>query len=111
MISFTLGSALASACTCAVGLRKKSRQEDVSRNKGRSEAFLRWLEPPKRSTYKAFEDTEEEASHTKIFLEESALKPVHPSKGKGGNQPWLPSSHPGNPECGKRHCSPGRLNF
>lgn len=54
-----------------------------------------------KERYEAFEDTEEEASHIKIFLEEGAL----------GNQPWLPSSHPGTPECGERHCFPGRFNF
>lgn len=59
-----------------------------------------------REIYEVFEDIEEEASHSKIFLEEGALKPGHPSKEKSASQPWLPSSRPVNLEGDKCHSSP-----
>lgn len=67
-----------------------------------------------RSTEEMFEvskDTEEEASHIKIFLEEGALKPGHLSSGESASQSWLPSSLPVNLACGKCHYSPCWFNF
>lgn len=47
--------------------------------------------------YEVPEDTEEEASCIKIFLEEGALKPGHLSSGEGASQSWLPLLSPGEP--------------
>lgn len=74
------------------------------RRKGRSDAFLRWLVMVflrflRSKSDEVFEDTEEEASHIKIFLEErgcSEAKSAEQRKG-GANPPWLSSSHSVNP--------------
>lgn len=86
-------------------MREKARQGRVSKKK--REKLIRST----KEMYDVFKDTEEEASHIKIFLEEEALKPGHSGKGEGASQPWLTSSLPVNLACGKYHCSPGRFCF